>query len=221
MTTPASDPDSSHKHSQDAQAHPVQEYPVQEYPVQEYRGYVSQPHSTSDKSRNQSMVVTEDQEKLLYNATRIRILRALNSQPMTAKQVAEVLGASKGNVHYHVQRLYEAGLLQLVETRPNGGILEKYYQAKAALYTRLKHDDIPANDELLCHRNEQKINTTLTLSESQFQQLHQELVNLFLRFEDLTLTCSDSTARDYFVEVILSHQGDMRGDENPLDGQEE
>ncbi|QSO51640.1 winged helix-turn-helix transcriptional regulator [Alicyclobacillus curvatus] len=216
MATPASDPDSSHKHSQDAQAHPVQEYPVQEC-----QGNVSQPHSTSDKSRNQSMVVTEDQEKLLYNATRIRILRALNSQPMTAKQVAQVLGASKGNVHYHVQRLYEAGLLQLVETRPNGGILEKYYQAKAALYTRFKRDDIPANDGPLCHHNEQKLNTTLTLSEPQFQQLHQELVNLFLRFEDLTLTCSDSTARDYFVEVTLSHQGDMRGDENPLDGQEE
>lgn len=156
---------------------------------------------TPDKSRSESMVISEEQEKLLHNATRIRILRALNNRSMTAQQVAETLGATKGNVHYHLQRLYEADLLDLVETRPVGGILEKYYRARANLYT-VKDDN--RNERAAGERRVQQLQTSLTLTEAQLEQLNQELTDLLIRFEELTVPSSDTNSKDYLVRVTVS-----------------
>ncbi|NGZ77605.1 winged helix-turn-helix transcriptional regulator [Saccharibacillus sp. VR-M41] len=83
---------------------------------------------------NGSLVIDEKQNKLLQNALRIKIMHALARQPMTSKQVADLLRKTPGNVHYHIQRLYEGGLLELADTRSVSGIVEKYYTAAASQF---------------------------------------------------------------------------------------
>jgi DNA-binding transcriptional ArsR family regulator len=72
-----------------------------------------------------------EQLRAIADALRIRILEALQDQPRTVTQIADLLGLPANKVHYHVRELERVGLLILAETRERGGILEKYYRPVA------------------------------------------------------------------------------------------
>ena len=72
-----------------------------------------------------------DQIKTLADPLRLRILEAMTASPRTTRQVARQLGEKPNRLYHHVEALEKAGLIRLVETRPNRGTLEKYYQAAA------------------------------------------------------------------------------------------
>lgn len=80
-------------------------------------------------TQEKRLVLTEGQSQLIAHPLRIRILHALSGKELTAAQVADALGESRGNVHYHIQKLYAGGLLELTRTEPHGGIMERYYLA--------------------------------------------------------------------------------------------
>ena len=69
-----------------------------------------------------------EQLRAIADALRMRIVDALQEQPMTVTQLGDMLGEAPAKIHYHVRELEKVGLLNLVETREKGGILEKYYQ---------------------------------------------------------------------------------------------
>jgi DNA-binding transcriptional ArsR family regulator len=73
-------------------------------------------------------IETVEQMRAISDMLRIRIINTLEKQAMTATQLGEELGLAPSKVHYHVRELEKVGLLELVETREKGGILEKYYQ---------------------------------------------------------------------------------------------
>ena len=76
--------------------------------------------AASSKSRLEDNVqplkVTPEQDKLLESALRIKIMHTLSGEPLTSKQVAGKLNKTPGNIHYHIVKLYEGGLLELVRT---------------------------------------------------------------------------------------------------------
>ncbi len=92
--------------------------------------------------------LTDGQYQLIAHPLRIRILHALSSAELTAAQVADQLGESRGNVHYHIQKLQAGGLLEVTRTEPNGGILERYYRAETARFRRPEHTDEDARDAM-------------------------------------------------------------------------
>lgn len=59
---------------------------------------------------------------------------ALLATPHTNKQLATLLGESPARLHFHVRELARAGLIELVEARPKGGVIEKYYRAVAGSF---------------------------------------------------------------------------------------
>ena len=65
--------------------------------------------------------------RAIADVLRLRIIDLLQGHPMTVTQLGEIMGMAPAKVHYHVRELEKVGLLQLVETREKGGILEKYY----------------------------------------------------------------------------------------------
>ena len=69
-----------------------------------------------------------EQLRAIADILRLRIIDLLQDHPMTVTQLGEVLATAPAKVHYHVRELEKVGLLQLVEKREKGGILEKYYQ---------------------------------------------------------------------------------------------
>lgn len=78
--------------------------------------------------RERYEIETIEQLRAISDMLRIRIINTLEKQAMTATQLGEELGLAPAKVHYHVRELEKVGLLELVETREKGGILEKYYQ---------------------------------------------------------------------------------------------
>ena len=74
-----------------------------------------------------------DQLKVLSNNLRMKILDLFEDRlPRTNKQMADLLHVPPSKLHYHVRELERVGLLVLVETRENRGVVEKYYLPVAA-----------------------------------------------------------------------------------------
>src|SRR5262249_58909268 len=72
--------------------------------------------------------------RALADPLRLRSLGALCGVPRTTKQVAQLLGEKPTKLYHHVEALERVGLIRLMETRPNRGTVEKYFQAVAAQF---------------------------------------------------------------------------------------
>lgn len=69
--------------------------------------------------------------RALAHPLRLRMMELFAESPRTTKQVAELLGEPPTRLYHHVAALERAGLLQLQETRPNRGAIEKWYTSTA------------------------------------------------------------------------------------------
>ncbi|MEU8249932.1 helix-turn-helix domain-containing protein [Nonomuraea sp. NPDC048916] len=74
-----------------------------------------------------------EQAEALLKPQRVEVLRQL-AEPRTCTEVAQQLGQTPQRVYYHVKRLVDAGLVDLVSERKVRGILEGIYQAAARSY---------------------------------------------------------------------------------------
>jgi DNA-binding transcriptional ArsR family regulator len=78
----------------------------------------------------------------MLHPVRMRILMALTgSQGMTPLQISEALNdVPQATLYRHVNRLFKAGLLTVVDERPVRGTLEKVYALNRAAPTRLGNE---------------------------------------------------------------------------------
>lgn len=114
---------------------------------------------------------------------RVKILQLFEDlEPRTAKQIATELGENAARLHYHVKELVKVGLLQQVDTRVKGSIIEKYYQPIAKV--------IRANLHLVVEENAQQ------LSEIMFSPLHAAEQELLYTMNHLAASDID-TRKDY------------------------
>jgi DNA-binding transcriptional ArsR family regulator len=74
-----------------------------------------------------------EQAETLLKPQRIEVLRLL-AEPRTCTEVGERLGQTPQRVYYHVKRLVDAGLAELVSERKVRGVHEGIYQAGARSY---------------------------------------------------------------------------------------
>jgi len=158
---------------------------------------------TPDSSQEHPLIIDEKQNKLLQNALRIKIMHALSREAMTSKQVADLLRKTPGNVHYHIQRLYEGGLLELSDTRSVAGIVEKYYTAKAAQFHfpgRAEGDGWQADDDAWTGGSpfSEYHATRLDLSEEEAVRFSDELKTLLEKWEQNT-----EGGQEYGVSIRL------------------
>ena len=160
-------------------------------------------------SRN-SIPISVEQAKLLGSAQRVKIIGAISDQAKTAKQVADELGQSPGSTHYHIQKLFEGGLIDLVETRAEGGILEKYYKSKAKWFDSPGADNVdPVLAEGYDSPNSTKISLRLSLTPEEREQLSEEFKNLMEKWVALT-SSSREGAEEFAIglKVIAVHPND-------------
>jgi DNA-binding transcriptional ArsR family regulator len=80
------------------------------------------------------LLETPEHVGALAHPLRLQILTLLADTPRTNQQIAELLGESPARLHFHVRELARAGLIHMVEQRPKGGVIEKYYLAAARGY---------------------------------------------------------------------------------------
>jgi putative molybdopterin biosynthesis protein len=73
-----------------------------------------------------------EQLKLLADPRRRAILQLLMSGPASLTMLGKVIGEHPAWVRHHLKQLEAAGLVELVETRIQSGVVEKFYRARAA-----------------------------------------------------------------------------------------
>jgi putative molybdopterin biosynthesis protein len=72
-----------------------------------------------------------EQLKLLADPRRLAILRILMSTPASLTQIGAAIGEHPAWVRHHLKQLESAGLVELVETKIESGVVEKFYRARA------------------------------------------------------------------------------------------
>ncbi|MFD2444831.1 ArsR/SmtB family transcription factor [Bacillus sp. CGMCC 1.16607] len=127
------------------------------------------------------MEINLEQQKLISNPLRVKIIYLLDERPMTAKQVADELGKTAGSIHYHIQQLFQSGILEIEETRENKGIIEKYYRSKAT-YFKLKDENEPMLDNLVRTRS-----TSLSLSDEELREFEADWDVLITKYLKKTI----------------------------------
>lgn len=142
----------------------------------------------------QPLKVTPEQDKLLESALRIKIMHTLSGEPLTSKQVAGKLNKTPGNIHYHIIKLYEGGLLELVRTEAAGGIIQKFYRSKGTMFRseQLSSFHFRQEDQV------EHFITRLTLSPQELAKFHQEMLELITAWET-KVTAGD----EYGVEIVM------------------
>ncbi|HEX7566990.1 MAG TPA: substrate-binding domain-containing protein, partial [Anaerolineaceae bacterium] len=73
-----------------------------------------------------------EQLKLLADPRRLVILRQLMAGPASLTMLGKALGEHPAWVRHHLKQLEAAGLVELVETRVQSGVVEKFYRARAS-----------------------------------------------------------------------------------------
>ena len=66
-----------------------------------------------------------DQAKLLTDPFKLKLLEQFGGSPVTTKQVADQMGEKAPRLYRHVDALFDAGLLKLVEEKPKRGTVER------------------------------------------------------------------------------------------------
>ncbi len=136
---------------------------------------------------------TIEQMRALAEELRIRIIEALGQQAMTAKQVATLLDEAPAKVHYHLHELEKVGLVNLVDIREKGNMLEKYYRAVAknisaseTLFQRAPSDETIALIREFFQQISQRF--MRVLADALKRQAWEEHISLHLTGEQLWMT---------------------------------
>ena len=86
-------------------------------------------------SRQNSHPLNTAQLQVLANPLRQEILGLLCREPLSAVRLSGRLRQAPANLHYHLDRLHEVGLVELVEERPVRGAIEKIFRAVASNFS--------------------------------------------------------------------------------------
>ncbi|EGG33658.1 MULTISPECIES: winged helix-turn-helix domain-containing protein [Paenibacillus] len=155
-----------------------------------------------DQDQNQSIEISVEQAKLLGSAQRVKILGTMLDTAKTSKQVADELGDSPGSIHYHIQKLYDGGLIDLVETRTVGGIVEKYYKSKAKWFNTKgtqTMDPVLAEDYDAATRT--RISLRLQLNADQYEEMTKEFKELLEKWVNKTIATKGEDSKEYAVGI--------------------
>jgi len=75
-----------------------------------------------------------DQLKLLSDPKRRLILQELMLRPASLTMLGKIIGEHPAWIRHHLKQLEAAGLVELVETKIQSGVVEKFYSARAGGY---------------------------------------------------------------------------------------
>jgi len=152
--------------------------------------------------QSQSIEISVEQAKLLGSAQRVKIIKTLVDTAKTSKQVADELGESPGSIHYHIQKLYEGGLIDLVETRTVGGIVEKYYKSKAKWFNsqgKQLMDPILADDYDAAISTRMSLRMQLSLE--QREEMEADFKALLEKWVEISIASKGENTQEYAIGI--------------------
>lgn len=158
------------------------------------------------KKENTSLPISVEQAKLLGSALRIKIMAAIEKESKTSKQVAVEINESPGNVHYHMKKLYEGDLIELVEEKQVGGVVQKYYLARATTFS----SEYEVYPELLSDSQAESkgsLSSALLLKEEDQKELLDEFRDLIAKWVKKTNEKDTHDVEEFVIGVKLFKRG--------------
>ena len=163
---------------------------------------------------NEEMLnITVQQSKLISSALRVKIMKYLLDSPKTSKQVADLLGESGGNVHYHIKKLYDGGLLEIVEEKKNGGVTEKYYQSKSKWFNTEGAEIIdPVLSDQYESADATKLSIRMELTEAQKEEMTSEFRSFLERWVNKSIAERNEDTQEFSIGIkIISVEPKQEG----------
>lgn len=149
-----------------------------------------------NENKKEIMEINWEQQKVLSNPLRSRLVALLYEQPMTPKQAADLVGKNPGTVYYHIQQLVKHDILEIESVNTDKGIVEKFYRAKAITF-RNPEKESPAG-----YVDGRTAN--IYLSKKLLKQLSEELEDLFFKYGHLSFKERDSEEQlPYSLEYLI------------------
>lgn len=105
-----------------------------------------------------------DVAKLLLDERVKKILKEAKDK-VTVKQIATNINERPSRLYYHIGKLESAGLIELIETKQIGNMVEKYYQAVEYDYYHLDKDMLRKNFDFVSDAFIEKITIGLEIIE--------------------------------------------------------
>jgi len=137
------------------------------------------------------VVKSLEQAKLLTDPFKTKLLERFAGKPVTTKQVADLMGEKAPLLYRHVDALFEAGLLKLVEEKPKRGTVERYYRTIASRF------DV---DPHLFSKSSGQRNETVDMMRSLFRETEADLLHLLGQPEE---SITDSLDRPLVMRVSI------------------
>lgn len=158
-----------------------------------------------NKNKHDVMEINWEQQKVLSNPLRSRMVAYLYEQPMTPKQIADLVGKNPGTVYYHIQQLFKHDILEVESVNTEKGIVEKFYRAKARSFNNPKKA-FPTG-----HVDGGTIN--IYLSKKLVTQFSEELGDLFSKYGHLSHEEKDSEEQaPYSIEYLIKESKEKEGE---------
>jgi len=149
-----------------------------------------------NNNKRELMEINWEQQKVISNPLRSRMIALLYEKPMTPKQMADVLGKNPGTVYYHMQQLFKHDILEIESVVTERGTVEKLYRAKAVFF-RNPEQELPKG--LV-----DKGTTNVYLSKKLLEQFRGELQDLLYKYGHLSYEEKDLEEQSsYSVEYLI------------------
>lgn len=146
--------------------------------------------------KREVMDINWEQQRILSNPVRARLVAYLFEKAMTPKQAADLLGKNPGTVYYHIQQLAKHGLLEVERIDTTNGVVEKYYRAKANAFRNPEKVTPPGQVD-------QKA-TTLYMSKKLLEQFSKEFEDLLFKYGHLSHEEKDvEEQKPYLIEFLI------------------
>ncbi|WP_017186351.1 ArsR/SmtB family transcription factor [Alkalibacillus haloalkaliphilus] len=154
-----------------------------------------------NRNNRDVMEVNWEQQKVLSNPLRSRVVALLYEQSMTPKQVADLVGKNPGTVYYHIQQLLKHDILEVENVNTEKGIVEKYYRAKANKFKNPEEVSPPGHVD--------GGTANIYLSKNLLAQLSKELEDLFYKYGHLSYKEKDNEEQlPYSIEFLIKESNE-------------
>ncbi len=138
------------------------------------------------------IVKSLEQAKLLTDPFKAKLLERFAGNPVTTKQVADLMGEKAPRLYRHVDALFEAGLLELVQEKPKRGTVERYFRTVASRFEVDPH---------LFSSSPEQNNESVDMMRSLFRETEADLLHLLEQPEE---SFTESAAQPLLIRVALS-----------------
>jgi len=152
--------------------------------------------SKEHNNKRHLMDINWEQQKVILNPLRSRIIMLLHEKAMTPKELSDELGKNPGTVYYHVQQLVKHDIIEVETTRTVKGIVEKLYRSKAVYFRNPAQNPPKGMIE--------SGTTNVYMSKKLMNQFNEELLDLFYKFNELSNHEKDTDDQEaYVVEYLI------------------